>query len=360
MIDIMNIKNLDNETNELRDNIEQLKLESNQDNEINGLKDNIEQLKLESNQDNEINGLKDNIEQLKLESNQKTKKLNSINLEKQNYKQYVKPVDEEYKKEITVEDFNREITTNYLPNNSFKESANIILDTDICEPTSKLTDKQIKNYYRKNHIRSKKDQDIPGFLGKLPNKGARISALKEKVPNINNIIKNTYNFTDEDLQCRDTLIRFNPINSNEQWNTALNYIYLIAMRNPHEKEKWRIVKIGGTRKSMKDRTGSYLCGHHIKGRDKSGKASETNKYLYNSLYHYLRVGYEFKIFLCELPIIPLLLPWGKNEKDEIKYTEYVSQYYHMYESKIIEVYKKMNNDNSPFFCNNSDPNERDD
>ena len=309
------------------------------------LDDTHKQLKLESNQDNEINRL--------------SEKLNCLNLEKQNYKQYVKPVDEEYKKEITVEDFNREITTNYLPNNPFKESANIILDTDTCEPIYKLTDKQIKDHYRKYHKRSQKDQDIPGFLG-LPNKEARISAFKEKVPNINKIIKNTYNFTDENLQCRDSLIRFDSINSNEQWNMALNYIYLIAMRDPHEKEKWRIVKIGGTRKSMKDRTGSYLCGHHIKGRDKSGKASETNKYLYNSLYHYLRVGYEFKIFVCELPIIPLLLPWGKNEKDEIKHTEYVSQYYHMYESKIIEVYKKMNNNNSPFFCNNSDPNERDD
>ena len=48
------------------------------------LDDTHKQLKLESNQDNEINRL--------------SEKLNCLNLEKQNYKQYVKPVDEEYKK----------------------------------------------------------------------------------------------------------------------------------------------------------------------------------------------------------------------------------------------------------------------
>jgi hypothetical protein len=49
-----------------------------------------------------------------------------------------------------------------------------------------------------------------------------------------------------------------------------------------------IIKIGGTRTGLKERCGSYLCGHHIEERDKSGDCSKTNAYIYNTFEFYLR------------------------------------------------------------------------
>ena len=49
-----------------------------------------------------------------------------------------------------------------------------------------------------------------------------------------------------------------------------------------------IIKIGGTRTGLKERCGSYLCGHHVEERDKSGDCSKTNAYIYNTFEFYLR------------------------------------------------------------------------
>jgi hypothetical protein len=158
---------------------------------------------------------------------------------------------------------------------------------------------------------------------------------------------------DNQINCkkRQALIQFLNIISNDEWKRKSNILYAFTMRAPDDKNR-KIIKIGGTRNSCDDRMGSYLCGHHIKGRGKSGKASETNKYVYNTIYHYLRMGYKFELWRCVLPEIKINLPWNGS------FIKRTPQYFHVYESKAIEIYKKLNNNNSPFFCDNSDPNER--
>ena len=120
------------------------------------------------------------------------------------------------------------------------------------------------------------------------------------------------------------------------------WIYLFIINN-------RIVKIGGTRDGIKGRFGSYMCGHHIPERDKSGKASETNKYIYNTLYFYLLAGCSVKIYGYELPVEEITRTIiGKEIKIQV-------QTYHSYESVLIADYKKINKF-IPFLCDNSDPN----
>ena len=58
-------------------------------------------------------------------------------------------------------------------------------------------------------------------------------------------------------------------------------IYIFTINN-------YIVKIGGTRNGLKDRTNSYLCGHYILERGKSGKCSITNAFIYNTFDFYLQ------------------------------------------------------------------------
>jgi hypothetical protein len=110
----------------------------------------------------------------------------------------------------------------------------------------------------------------------------------------------------------------------------------------------RLVKIGGTRDGIKGRFGSYLCGHHIPEHGKSGKASETNKYIYNTLYFYLQLGCEIKLYGYQLPV---------EEITRNVFTKEVRirvQTYHSYESILIDNYKKRYG-NIPYLCDNSDP-----
>ena len=127
---------------------------------------------------------------------------------------------------------------------------------------------------------------------------------------------------------RNTLIKF--ANFNEQLiNPKKEWIYCIAING-------RLVKIGGTRSGIKDRIGSYLCGHHITERNKSGKASETNKYVYNTLHFYLVVGCEVKLYGFELPVEEITRSvFGKETKIRV-------QTYHSYESVLIDEFKKQN------------------
>jgi hypothetical protein len=91
-----------------------------------------------------------------------------------------------------------------------------------------------------------------------------------------------------------------------------------------------------------------LCGHHIPERNKSGKASETNKYVYNTLYFYLELGCEIKLYGYELPVEEITrVAFGKETKIRV-------QTYHSYESVLIDEFKKQNGF-IPFLCDNSDP-----
>lgn len=138
---------------------------------------------------------------------------------------------------------------------------------------------------------------------------------------------------------RQTEIKLNsPVKDDGEW------LYLITINN-------RIVKIGGTRKGLRARFGSYLCGYHIEKNRKSGKASETNKYVYNTLCSYLKKGYKVKYYGYKLPT--------EKETRNIfgEETEIHPQYFHAYESKLLDKFKKKYN-YLPFLNQNSDPEYR--
>ena len=139
---------------------------------------------------------------------------------------------------------------------------------------------------------------------------------------------------------RNTLIKLDNFNK-ELIDKKKEWLYIIVINN-------RIVKIGGTRSGIKERFGSYLCGHHIAERNKSGKASETNKYVYNTLYFYLEQGCEIKLYGFELPVEEITrIVFGKETKIRV-------QTFHSYESVLIDDFKKQNGF-IPFLCDNSDP-----
>ena len=92
---------------------------------------------------------------------------------------------------------------------------------------------------------------------------------------------------------RNTLIQFIPKISNEAFKKKNEWLYLLIING-------NIVKIGGTRTGLKGRVASYLCGHHIEERGKSGDCSKTNGFIYSirlnqgnqirhSIYHALRM-----------------------------------------------------------------------
>ena len=139
---------------------------------------------------------------------------------------------------------------------------------------------------------------------------------------------------------RGTLIKLDNFNK-ELVDKKKEWLYIIVINN-------RIVKIGGTRSGIKDRFGSYLCGHHITERNKSGKASETNKYVYNTIYFYLGLDCNIKLYGYELPVEEITRNvFGKETKIRV-------QTYHSYESVLIDEFKKQNGF-IPFLCDNSDP-----
>ena len=82
---------------------------------------------------------------------------------------------------------------------------------------------------------------------------------------------------------RNTLIQFVPKISDEDFNKKTEWLYLLVIND-------RIVKIGGTRTGLKGRVASYLCGHHIEERGKSGDCSKTNGFIYNTFEFYLSLG----------------------------------------------------------------------
>jgi hypothetical protein len=140
---------------------------------------------------------------------------------------------------------------------------------------------------------------------------------------------------------RKTLIQFNPTISNKAFNAKKEWLYLIAIND-------RIVKIGGTRVGLKGRFASYLCGHHVKERGKSGDCSKTNGFIYNTFEFYLRLGCKIQIYGYELPTTEITIEiFGKERK--IK-----AQTYHAYESTFLEDYKKHYND-YPLLSDNCDP-----
>ena len=139
---------------------------------------------------------------------------------------------------------------------------------------------------------------------------------------------------------RNTLIKLDNFDR-ELIKKKKEWLYIIVIND-------RIVKIGGTRDGISGRFGSYLCGHHILERGKSGKASETNKYVYNTLYFYLELGCRVKLYGYELPVEEITRNvFGKEVKIRV-------QTYHSYESVLIDEFRKLYGF-IPFLCDNCDP-----
>ena len=140
---------------------------------------------------------------------------------------------------------------------------------------------------------------------------------------------------------RNTLIQFIPTISQEAFNKKTEWIYLLVIND-------MIVKIGGTRTGLKGRVSSYLCGHHIKERGKSGDCSKTNGFIYNTFEFYLNLGYNIQMYGYELPKTEITIKiFGKE-------TNITAQTYHAYESTFLEDYKK-NYKEYPILSDNCDP-----
>lgn len=140
---------------------------------------------------------------------------------------------------------------------------------------------------------------------------------------------------------RNTLIQFVPKISAEDFNKKNEWLYLLVIND-------RIVKIGGTRTGLKGRVASYLCGHHIEERGKSGDCSKTNGFIYNTFEFYLSLGCKIEMYGYELPKTEITIEiFGKE-------TKITAQTYHAYESTFLEDFKKNYNE-YPLLSDNCDP-----
>ena len=140
---------------------------------------------------------------------------------------------------------------------------------------------------------------------------------------------------------RNTLIQFIPKISNKAFSKKTEWLYLLVIND-------RIVKIGGTRTGLKGRVASYLCGHHIEERGKSGDCSKTNGFIYNTFEFYLNLGCKIQMYGYELPKTEITIEiFGKE-------TKITAQTYHAYESTFLEDYKKHYNE-YPILSDNCDP-----
>jgi hypothetical protein len=140
---------------------------------------------------------------------------------------------------------------------------------------------------------------------------------------------------------RNTLIQFVPTISPEEFNKKTEWLYLLVINDA-------IVKIGGTRTGLKGRVASYLCGHHIEERGKSGDCSKTNGFIYNTFEFYLSLGCKIQMYGYELPKTEITIEiFGKEKK-------ITAQTYHAYESTFLEDYKK-NYKEYPILSDNCDP-----
>ena len=140
---------------------------------------------------------------------------------------------------------------------------------------------------------------------------------------------------------RNTLIQFIPKISNEAFSKKDEWLYLFVIDD-------RIVKIGGTRIGIKGRITSYLCGHHIKERGKSGDCSKTNGIIYNTFEFYLNLGCKIQMYGYKLPKTEITIEIFDKE------TKITAQTYHAYESTYLEDYKKYYNE-YPILSEKCDP-----
>ena len=143
------------------------------------------------------------------------------------------------------------------------------------------------------------------------------------------------------IKKRNTVIKFVPLINNTLFNEKTEWVYIFLINDG-------IVKIGGTRVGLKGRISSYMCGHHVLERGKSGDCSKTNAFIYNTFDYYLNQGYKIKMLGYKLPKTETQVDiFGKKIK-------VIAQTYHAYESTFLQDYKK-NYNSYPILSDNCDP-----
>lgn len=140
---------------------------------------------------------------------------------------------------------------------------------------------------------------------------------------------------------RQTVIQAKPIDP-IKFSKNCEKVYILAKNG-------KIVKIGGTRSTMKERFGSYLCGHHVTERGKNQTCSLTNARIYHSIEKDLLYSDSiWEIYVWELPVTEFTINILGID------TKVVSQTFHAYESRCISKYKELTG-KIPILCDNFDP-----
>lgn len=163
-----------------------------------------------------------------------------------------------------------------------------------------------------------------------------------------NKFKKCADLTLDNSEKRQTAIRAEPI-ENESWKRNSESIYVFVKNG-------KIMKIGGTRTGMRNRWGSYLCGHCVPqriakktGEPFPGKMSVTNAHLYHTIEQGLIDGEIWEIYNWELPTVKVMVEILGSQ------VEVIAQTYHAYESLCIKKFYELTG-HIPQLCDNSDPN----
>ena len=154
---------------------------------------------------------------------------------------------------------------------------------------------------------------------------------------------------------RQTLIRFEPTAEFEKnYSKITEWLYLFTINSDNDDNNDDIIKIGGTRSGIKDRIGSYYCGHHTQDRGKSGYCSNTNAVIYNTFEFYVKNGHNIKIY--GKPLLEVSIPVKPYINKETE-AEGTVQTYHIFESIYLSDFKEKYNI-YPILNYNCDPKYR--
>jgi len=144
------------------------------------------------------------------------------------------------------------------------------------------------------------------------------------------VLRPTVRLVLDDDEKRQTTLKTQPIGPAEAvvFNDTAEVLYAIVRNG-------RIVKIGGSRNGMKSRWASYLCGHHVAERGKSGKMSVTNAFLYHTIEQSLLNGDEWEIWVHRLPRVAVVVDvFGVQ-------TEVEAQVFHKYEAAAMAKFEDL-------------------
>lgn len=164
-----------------------------------------------------------------------------------------------------------------------------------------------------------------------------------------NIFKKSCDIVLDPNPARQTTITVANFTDEAAWKNKDENVYIFVRNGA-------IMKIGGTRTGMKDRWGSYLCGHCVQERIAKktqkpfvGKMSVTNAHLYHTIEKDLiSARGEWSIWVWKLPTAQITVDiLGVT-------TTLTAQTYHAYESRCMANFRKIAG-HIPQLCHNSDP-----